>query len=133
MNINHFTLSGRITQKPVLRHTPNGLATVTYSVAVNQVSYDNEGKKVERVDFIPVTRFGKSAENDAKYLDKGDAVIVEGQIRSWYVAETKKGGFNFIASNVEYPSRSTKGDSVPTAPETEAHEEWVNDYNDAQE
>ena len=44
---------------------------MTFTVAVDNVYYDRDGKKHEETDFIPVTTYGKQAENDAKFLKKG--------------------------------------------------------------
>jgi single-strand DNA-binding protein len=107
MSINHFTIVGNITKDVELRHTPNGTATVTYIVAINNVYFDRDGNKHEEADFIPVTTYGKQAENDAKYLKKGTSVAVVGRIRSWYKKEDNKGGFNFEAERVQYLGKPT--------------------------
>ena len=102
MSINHFTVIGNITKALALRCTPNGTPTVTYTVACNQVWYDERGQLHEECDFIPVTTFDKQAENDAQFLGKGSAVAVEGRIQSWYDPVKKRGGFNFKAMRVQY-------------------------------
>lgn len=146
MNINHFVVSGNITRDLELRHLPSGTATVTYTVACNFVRHDDDGKKHERADFIPVTTFGKQAERDAQYLRKGSPVAVEGRIESWFNPEEKRGGFYFKARNVEYGGRGSAGDSRSdsngsngTAPSASgagdadrASDEWLRSYDEAQ-
>ena len=99
-SINTFTIVGNVTKDVELRYTPSGTPAVTFTVAVDNVYYDRDGKKHEETDFIPVTTYGKQAENDAKFLKKGSMVAVMGRIRSWYKADERKGGFNFEAENV---------------------------------
>lgn len=129
--INTFTIIGNVTKDVELRYTPSGTPTVTYTVAVDNVWYDNNGTKHEECDFIPVTTYGKQAENDAKYLKKGSSVAVIGRIRSWYKKAENKGGFNFEAERVQYlgkPSgnRSSEG---PAAGGNTENDEWMRDYD----
>ena len=131
MNLNHFVITGNVTRDLELRFMPNGGAAVTYTVACNNVWYDDDGNKHEECDFIPVSTMGKQAERDAKYLKKGSPVAVEGRIRSWWKAEERKGGFNFKATRVQYLGKPDgmraipAGDEGALAPE---HDEWVRDY-----
>jgi single-strand DNA-binding protein len=124
--MNIFAISGNITKDLTLRHTPKGLAVVSYSVAVNR------GK--EEADFIRVTRFGESAENDVKYLKRGSRVNVTGEIRSWYDKDTKKGGYEFVGYRVEYLSSGSREEQSPlTEPSGEGeddHGNWVAGYEE---
>lgn len=126
-SINQFWIIGNVTKDVELRYTPGGTASATYTVAVDNVYYDRERNKHEETDFIPVTTYGKQAENDAKYLKKGSAVAVQGRIRSWYNADKGKGGFNFEAERVQYlgkpGGRAGEGEG-----ETDP---WLRDYERA--
>ena len=104
-SINTFTIVGNVTKDVELRYTPSGTPSVTFTVAVDNVYFDRDGKKHEETDFIPVTTYGKQAENDAKFLKKGSTVAVMGRIRSWYKQAERKGGFNFEAERVQYLGR----------------------------
>jgi single-strand DNA-binding protein len=128
MNINHFIVSGNDTRDPELRYLTGGKAVVTFNVACNYVWRTEDGEKHERADFFPVTTFGRQAERDAKYLRKGTPVTAEGRMESWYDAEKKKGGFNFIARNVEYGGRGT-GPAGGEEPIGQAEDEWLRAYN----
>ena len=131
MSINHFTIIGNITRPLELRFTPKGTPIVTYTVACNDVWYDDAGAKHEECDFIPITTYGKQAERDAKYLAQGSPVAVEGRIQSWYQPTEKRGGFNFKAIRVQYLGK-------PGGPRPEAgaqpseQEEWTRDYETAE-
>jgi single-strand DNA-binding protein len=133
--INNFTIIGNVTKDLELKYTAGGTATVTYTVAVDDVRYDNTGTKQENCDFIPVTTYGKQAENDAKYLKKGTCVAVHGRIRSWYNPEQRKGGFNFEAIHVQYLGRPNGGNRQASAGAGAGNpddDSWVSDYERAE-
>lgn len=127
MNLNLFILTGHVTRDPELRFTAKGTPCVTYTVATNVVRHDDDGKRHEHCDFVPVSTFGPQAERDAKYLKKGSAVAVEGRIESWWQPERKKGGFRFKAGRVQYLGRSPNR----PAPLDADQEAWVRDYERA--
>ncbi|CAB1371335.1 protein of unknown function (plasmid) [Denitratisoma oestradiolicum] len=52
-SINTFTIVGNVTKDVELRYTPSGTPAVTFTVAVDNVYYDRDGKKHEETDFIP--------------------------------------------------------------------------------
>ncbi|PXA04818.1 single-stranded DNA-binding protein [Coraliomargarita sinensis] len=79
---NQCTFVGNLTADPELRKIGDKATPVLDgSLAVNRVYKDKEGRKVEDVDFIPFTSFGKAAEILAKYLRKGDSVLLSGEMR----------------------------------------------------
>jgi single-strand DNA-binding protein len=138
---NQFTALGNLARDVKLAYTGNGTATARYVVAINDVYFDGQGNRQERCDFIPVTTFGKQAENDAKYLRKGSTVAVVGGMRSWFKPETKKGGIEFVASHVQYlghPSdrRSQQGEApaaeapMPTGAD-DGIDAWLAEYDSA--
>lgn len=123
MNINHFLVAGNLTRDPELRRLPGGRAMARYTVAVNQYASDGE-QTWERCDFIPISSFGRQAENDGRYLRKGQAVLVECAVHSWSgVANSAadsdansdakhRGGFNFVAMRVHYLSPRQSGSAT---------------------
>lgn len=129
--INNFTIIGNLTKDPVLRQLPSKASTVTYVVAVNNTWYDKEGKKQEECDFIPITTYGKQAENDAKFLKKGSCVAVSGRIRSWYKQAENKGGFNFEATAIQYLGKPNGAATAENHQDTPSHQsdEWLDEYN----
>lgn len=126
--INLFVLDGNVTRDPELRHTPKGTPTTTYAVAVDRLYVDADGKKHEDADYLPVTTYGRQAENDAKYLKKGVAVTVKGQIRSWYDPQNKRGGLRLEAETVVYHGRAGR---MPVAVENAPADDWLRDYDAA--
>jgi len=84
--MNNVVLIGRLTKDPELRFVPStGMAVTNFTLAVDKDMFGD--KKQEAVnqgrptaDFIYITVFGKSAENCANYLKKGNKCAVHGRI-----------------------------------------------------
>lgn len=90
-SFNQCTFVGNLTADPETRLIGEKDTTVfDGSLAINRSYKDKEGRKVEDVDFIPFTAFGKAAEILAKYLQKGDSVLLSGPMRQdkWEDKET---------------------------------------------
>ena len=73
MNINKVFIGGRLTAAPELKTAQNGTIVLRFSVAVNRM-------KMDETDFIECVAFKTTAENIAKYFDKGSSIFVEGHI-----------------------------------------------------
>lgn len=101
MDINSVNIVGRSTKDVELRTTNNGTSVAIISLAVNH------GK--EEASFFDVVCFGKTAENVAKYVQKGRQVIVSGRLqrRKW---QTKEGenrySVEIIANQVQFVGSS---------------------------
>lgn len=85
--MNSVQLSGRLTKDLELRRLDNSnkTAVVNFILAVDK-ELSKEKREIaisqgkQTADFIPVTVFGKPAENCVNYLEKGSQVIVTGKI-----------------------------------------------------
>ena len=87
--LNNVVLIGRLTREPELRYLPSGnnTAVVRFTLAVDrQLSKEKrqqaEANNQQTADFIPVTVWGKQAENCSNYLVKGRLVAVSGRIQT---------------------------------------------------
>lgn len=71
---------------------------------VGKVSIAVNGFNKEDTNFIPITCFGKTAENGAKYIYKGMLIAVEGRIsqNSYEKDGTKYNSIEVIADKIEY-------------------------------
>ena len=78
--MNKAILVGRLTKDPELRYTPNSVATVSFTIAVNR-NYKNASGNYD-ADFIPVIAWRGLAETLSKYLKKGARVAVSGRIQT---------------------------------------------------
>ena len=84
--MNNTIIIGRLVKDPEMRYVAaTGNANTRFTVAVDrQLSKEKkqeaEAKGNPTADFIPVTVWGKQAENCANYLAKGRMVAVSGRI-----------------------------------------------------
>ena len=75
--LNRVILQGRLTETPELKHTPNGKAVVSFSIAVE----DNRETNGERkTNFFRIEAWNATAEFICKYFEKGQQIIVEGRL-----------------------------------------------------
>ncbi len=88
---NKVILMGNLTRDPELRQTQSGTSVCRFSIAVNRSFNSQDGSSRDETCFIEIDSFGKSAENIAKYFNKGKPILVEGRLRqdSW---EDKQSG-----------------------------------------
>lgn len=88
---NKCTFVGNLTGEPETRAIgEQGTIVFDGSLAINRAYKDKNGRKIEDVDFIPFSAFGKAAEILGKYLKKGDSVLLAGSMRQdkWEDKET---------------------------------------------
>lgn len=114
--INRIILVGRLTKDPELRYTGSGVATASFTLAVNRPFTNQQGER--EADFINVVVWRKPAENAANFLKKGSLAGVDGrlQTRSYennegrrvYVTEV-------VAESVQFldPKGSNQGNQQP--------------------
>lgn len=104
--MNVAILMGRLTKKPEIRTTTDGLSIASYTLAVDRLKGE--------ADFINIKAFGKGADFAEKYLDKGMKIAVTGRIQTG--SYTNKEGrkvytFDVIAERQEFCER--KAESAP--------------------
>ncbi len=119
---NKVTLVGRISTDLELRYTGSNKAYCRFNLAVNRM---NEG-----TDFIPITVWGKPAENLVQYQNKGSLILVDGSISmSNYTDKdgNNRTSFEVMTSNVQFLGNKKMSDesSVEQA-ETDPYEDFGN-------
>lgn len=125
---NEFRIHGKLASDVARGRTARGITTAFYVVEVTCRRSDDV--TLSTTDFIPITTYGKQAENDLRFLAKGKEVAVHGRIRSWYDPAKKCGGFC-----VEPFPRGVRYKGAPVArsgtrsPVGE-HDDWIKSYND---
>ena len=111
--MNKVILIGRLARDPEMRTTPSGVATTSFTIAVQRNYANAQGDR--EADFISCVAWRKQAENIAKYCSKGSQVAVEGRIQTRnYDAQdgTKRYVTEVIADNVSFlGGRSTSSES----------------------
>ena len=77
--MNSVNLIGRLTKDVDLRYTQSGLAVGRFSVAIDRPKKDGQSNGA---DFPNCVAYGKTAENLANYVHRGEMVGVTGCIRT---------------------------------------------------
>ncbi len=122
-NFNKVILGGRLTADPELKQTQNGIAVVSFSIAVNR-RYNKDAQQNE-TDFFNVTAWRQTAEFVSRYFKKGSSICIVGtlQNRSWVDQQnTKHYRTDIVADEVMFvdsrseSSASFGGDSFAAAP-----------------
>ena len=83
--LNKAQIIGHLGADPELRKTNNGTAVCELRIATSERWTDKEGQRQEQTEWHRVILWNRTAENAAKYLNKGSKVYVEGKIttRKW--------------------------------------------------
>lgn len=120
---NSVRFIGNLTADPVLREftTANGKSKVAnYDIAVHTAG---------RTDFIRIASWGAQAENDVKYLKKGNMVMVDGDIQtgSYEKDGYKIPTFQVNAADVTYllPANVNAKTDKKTTPQSNSDEEFT--------
>ena len=123
--LNVVVLIGRLTADPELRYTVNGTAVCNFRLAVDRPFTNREGQ--QETDFIDTVCWRNTAENVAKYMEKGLMVAVHGrmQIRQWETPDgERRRKAEVVADQVrflEWPEdrgRSSSSDQPASGAET---------------
>ncbi|MBI5207994.1 MAG: single-stranded DNA-binding protein [Candidatus Firestonebacteria bacterium] len=127
-NINKVFLMGNLTRDPELRYSQSGVAVANFTIAINHIYKTQNGEKKEETDFIRVVVFKNTAENCAKFLNKGKPVFVEGRLRirqyetpdgqKKYIAEVLANNVQFLGGKPE--TANTKENNASGAGTEEA-------------
>lgn len=114
MYLNKVTLIGNLTRDPELKSLPSGNSVCSFSLATNEVYYDKDKKKQEKVEFHNCVAWGKTAENIAQYMSKGSQLLIEGklQTRKWEKDGTTHYRTEIVADRVQFGAKRG-GDSQP--------------------
>ena len=122
-SFNKVILLGNLTRDPEVRYTPSGTAVASFAIAVNRKYKQGEETKDE-VSYIDIVVFGKTAENCGQYLNKGDAILVEGRLqqRRWDDKDSgqKRSKVEVVAQLVNFmPKRTGSPAGQSSKPEHE--------------
>lgn len=114
--LNKIFLMGRLTRDPEMRHTQNGTAVASFSIAVDRDFKDKQsGEKV--TDFVDIVAWRSTAEFVDKYFSKGRMAVVEGrlQIRDWTDKDgNKRRSAEVVADSIYFGDSKRNGDSGGT-------------------
>ncbi|MCB0278831.1 MAG: single-stranded DNA-binding protein [Calditrichaeota bacterium] len=93
--INTVIISGNLTREPVLRNTSSGTPVANFYIASNRKFKDKSGAWKEDVCYVGVVAWHQLADSVNEHLQKGSAVVVEGELqsRNW---ETDEGSYKSV-------------------------------------
>lgn len=103
MSLNSVNIMGNLTRDPEVKYTASGKAVCNLSIANNRI-YVKNGEKVSEVSYFDVEVWGVIAENCAKYLSKGNGIIVEGRLRQdrWEKDGKTQSRVKIAANNIHF-------------------------------
>ena len=110
--LNRIILMGRLTRDPELRHTQQGTAVASFSLAVDRDFRGRDGGE-RATDFIDIVAWRSTAEFVSKYFTKGRMAVVEGrlQIRDWTDRDGgKRRSAEVVADNVYFGDSKRDGE-----------------------
>ncbi len=110
--LNVAVLMGRLVADSELRHTPNGIAVTTFTIAVDR-GYAKAGTE-RQTDFIDIVAWRSSAEFVCKYFRKGQMIAVEGSIQTRSYTDkdgNKRKAFEIVANNVSFTESKRGSDN----------------------
>jgi len=131
---NRCVFIGNLTRDPELSYLPNQTAVCELGLAVNDRWKNRDGEAQERVCFIDCRAFGKRAETLARYVKKGQPILLEGKLQfdQWEDREGQKrskhrlmiDGFQFLGQAPSQPPQQAplRVPSVPPVPQPETQQ-----------
>ena len=116
--LNRIVLMGRLTRDPELRHTGNGLAVASFSLAVDRDFKSQGGEK--ETDFVDIVAWRSTADFVSKFFTKGRMAVVEGrlQLRDWTDKDGgKRRSAEVVAEHVYFgDSKRSESDTASAPP-----------------
>lgn len=115
MSINRVTLSGNLTRDPEVRMA-GSTPVCEFGLAVNERKKDQSGEWVDVPNFFDVVMWGARGESVAKYLSKGDKVMIAGRLRwrQWESDGQKRSKVEVVAEDIEFGSKAGQKNDSPT-------------------
>lgn len=121
--INKFIGNGRVTKDIELKQTSNGISAANFTLAITR-NFKNANGEYE-ADFIQCTAFRGTAELLSKYVKKGDAIGIEGSVRTWnykdkddktvYVTEVQVENIDFLQQKKKEETTKVEGKQADDA------------------
>lgn len=113
--INKFVGNGRVTKDIELKQTSNGISAANFTLAITR-NFKNTNGEYES-DFLQCIAFRGTAELLSKYVKKGDAIGVEGSVRTRnYKDKDNKTVYvtEIVVDNIDFLQQKKKEETPPT-------------------
>ncbi len=92
---NRVQLIGRVGQAPEIKTFEGGTKRAQFSIAVNEMYYNEKNERVENTYWHFVVGWGKVADIIEKFVDKGKEVAIDGKLTSRNY-EDKEGNKRYV-------------------------------------
>lgn len=80
--VNRVILVGRLTRDPEMVVTPKGVTIAKLRLATNSFTKDEDGNRIEDVQYHSLVAFGGLAGVCQEYLARGKLIYAEGKLRT---------------------------------------------------
>ena len=107
---------GRLCADPELKHTPNNITVVKFTIAADR-AYAPKGQD-KQTDFIDIVAWRSTADFVCKYFHKGQLVAVQGSIQTRTYTDkdgNKRKAFEIVADNVHFAEAKRDGVGAPNS------------------
>ena len=110
MELNQLIIAGNLTRDPELKYLQNENCVAKLGLACNR-RYKGE----EKVTFVDVEAWGKTAELCGQYLTKGREVVVVGRLEmdSWETDGKRRTKLKVVAERVQFVGGDRKDRPAP--------------------
>jgi single-strand DNA-binding protein len=125
-SFNRVILLGNVTRDIELRYLANQMAVTDIGLAVNEVSKDKAGNRVESVTFVDVTLWGRTAEVASEFLAKGSPVLIEGRLKldTWEKDGQKRSKLKVVGEHLQLLGTKGQGGGKPAAQRSSPDNEY---------
>lgn len=126
VSLNRVIVAGNLARDPELKVTSSNRKFTNMVIAINEFWKDKDGKTAKKTIYINIIAWGSLAENCAKFLKKGRAVMIEGRIESDKY-EDKNGKKQYItrinSNNVVFLENSSRNNNYADDAEDDEDED----------
>lgn len=127
---NNFIFIGRISKDLELRYTKDNKAVCEVNIAIQNGKDDTT--------FVPITTFGKTAENICEYARKGDLIGFQGIVKNHNWKDNKGNkhyDYTFMANRMSFlqtkPNNQVEQKKLETPEKKSTDEQIYADFGDA--
>lgn len=123
--VNKVILIGNVGKDPEIKHLDNGMVIANFPLATSETYKNKNNEKVTSTEWHNIALFRNQAEVVEKYVNKGDALYIEGKIRtrSW---EDKEGNKRYmteiIGNNMQMLGGGKKSEDTSVSQSNEVTE-----------
>lgn len=115
------TIIGNLGRDPETRINANNTFIANFSIAVNNKRKTATGEEVNKTDWYNITATGKQAQTLAKYVHKGDPLLIEGKqtFNPWTDREgNSRVSVDVLVQDFRFLGMGNRSDEGQAAPQT---------------